>query len=387
MAVAALPPGKKSPIDSMRSNFRGLKNNIKSMSKTVLGIQTALQKANELKRERLETLKENRLKQKDLRQKEAEEERLEKPNLSAFSNIKESIVKTGRNLFGSVLKIIGLFAGAWLFKNIDNIKDTVEKAIKKIQEVWKGIGDFVTGSIDVVKGIAKTVLAFGKNILEFDFTDQSGRLKEAFSDVELGWQKLSGAITGAEEVFENPENNKEIDKEFEGGESDDKDNRHVLKDSIKISINKKVQSNLDSLEDNDKKDSLFLKGSEVAKNSVFKNDIFIELVQNSSIGDSTFKILSALSEVPKELVPSMYWWATNKLWYLNTKPAIERINQRELLEVIMHRVISLEPNYDYGGAYRFFGVFYCRIPGVELSQSKTYFEKIKLYQNKIKKIS
>ena len=128
-------------------------------------------------------------------------------------------------------------------------------------------------------------------------------------------------------------------------------------------------------EDNDKKDSLFLKGSEVAKNSVFKNDIFIELVQNSSIGDSTFKILSALSEVPKELVPSMYWWATNKLWYLKTKPAIERINQRELLEVIMHRVISLEPNYDYGGAYRFFGVFYSRIPGVDLSQSKTYFEK------------
>ena len=106
-----------------------------------------------------------------------------------------------------------------------------------------------------------------------------------------------------------------------------------------------------------------------------KNDIFIELVQNSSIGDSTFKILSALSEAPKELVASMYWWATNKLWYLNTKPAIERINQRELLEVIMHRVISLEPNYDYGGAYRFFGVFYSRIPGVELSQSKTYFEK------------
>ena len=225
MAVAALPPGKKSPIDSMRSNFRGLKNNIKSMSKTVLGIQTALQKANELKRKRLETLKENRLKQKDLRQKEAEEERLEKPNVSAFSNIKESIVKTGRNLFGSVLKIVGLLAGAWLFKNIDNIKDTVEKAIKKIQEVWKGIGDFVTGTIDVVKGIAKTVLAFGKNILEFDFTDQSGRLKEAFSDVELGWQKLSGAITGAEEVFENPEKSKELDKEFEGGESDDKDNK------------------------------------------------------------------------------------------------------------------------------------------------------------------
>ena len=219
MAVAALPPGKKSPIDSMRSNFRGLKNNIKSMSKTVLGIQTALQKANELKRKRLETLKENRLKQKDLQQKQAEEERLEKPNLmsSSFSNIKDSIKKSGGGILNSVLKIVGLFAGAWLFNNIDNIKDTIEKAVKVIQDVWTGISNFVSGTFYIVNGLAKTVLAFGKNIIELDFTDKSGRLKEAFSDVELGWKKLSGAITGAEETFDNPE---KIEDEKE---SEDKD--------------------------------------------------------------------------------------------------------------------------------------------------------------------
>ena len=219
MAVAALPPGKKSPIDSMRSKFRGLKNNIKSMSKTVIGIQTALQKANELKRKRLETLKENRLKQKDLQQKQAEEERLEKPNLmsSSFSNIKDSIKKSGGGILNSVLKIVGLFAGAWLFNNIDNIKDTIEKAVKVIQDVWTGISNFVSGTFDIVKGLAKTVLAFGKNIIELDFTDKSGRLKEAFSDVELGWKKLSGAITGAEETFDNPE---KIEDEKE---SEDKD--------------------------------------------------------------------------------------------------------------------------------------------------------------------
>ena len=219
MAVAALPPGKKSPIDSMRSNFRGLKNNIKSMSKTVLGIQTALQRANELKRERLETIKENRIKQKDLQQKQAEEERLEKPNVmfSSFSNIKDSIKKSGGGILNSVLKIVGLFAGAWLFNNIDNIKDTIEKAVKVIQDVWTGISNFVSGTFDIVKGLAKTVLAFGKNIIELDFTDKSGRLKEAFSDVELGWKKLSGAITGAEETFDNPE---KIEDEKE---SEDKD--------------------------------------------------------------------------------------------------------------------------------------------------------------------
>lgn len=127
-------------------------------------------------------------------------------------------------------------------------------------------------------------------------------------------------------------------------------------------------------EDNKIKDSLFLKGSEISKTAVLSNFAFKHKL-NNMIGDSSFKILSTLSEAPKELIPSMYWWATNKLWYLNNKAAIERIHHRELLEVIMHRIISLEPEYEQGGAYRFFGVFYSRIPGVELNQSKIYFEK------------
>jgi len=123
-----------------------------------------------------------------------------------------------------------------------------------------------------------------------------------------------------------------------------------------------------------KKDSLFLKGVEVAKYSIL-NDSLFQSTFNGTIGDDNFKMLSALSVAPKELVSGMYWWATNKLWYLNNKPAIERINHRELLEVIMHRIIALEPDYLYGGPYRFFGIFYSRIPGVEISQSKSYFEK------------
>ena len=270
MAIAALPPGKKSPIDSMRSKFRGLKNNIKSMSKTVLGIQTALQKSNELKRERLETIKENRLKQKDLQQKEAAEARLEKPNFgfSSFSNIGDAIKKTGGGIFGSIMRIIALFAGAWLFKNIDNIKDTVEKAVKVIQDVWTGISDFVSGTFDIVKGLAKTVLAFGKNIIELDFTDKSGRLKEAFSDVELGWQKLSGAITGAEKVFEDPEKSKELDKEFEGGESGDKDDKEGGDETSNNSSSVKVDP-LVVLDDN--KEIIPFGMYDVVKSEVEKN--------------------------------------------------------------------------------------------------------------------
>ena len=46
----------------------------------------------------------------------------------------------------------------------------------------------------------------------------------------------------------------------------------------------------------------------------------------------------------------------------------------------MHRVIALEPEYLFGGPFRFFGVFYTRIPGIDVEQSKNYFEKaIKSY--------
>ena len=41
----------------------------------------------------------------------------------------------------------------------------------------------------------------------------------------------------------------------------------------------------------------------------------------------------------------------------------------------MHRVISLDPGFNFSGPYRFFGSLYTRIPGIELSQSKTYFDQ------------
>ena len=86
-------------------------------------------------------------------------------------------------------------------------------------------------------------------------------------------------------------------------------------------------------------------------------------------------MIDLLSEAPKSVIPGLFWWATNLGRYLNDKPVLERLKYRELLEVIMHRIISLEPNFYYSGPYRFFGSLYTRIPGIELSQAKTYFDQ------------
>ena len=123
-----------------------------------------------------------------------------------------------------------------------------------------------------------------------------------------------------------------------------------------------------------KKDSLFLEGSNICKKAVMVHPDFNK-VYNKAMGDSTFKLLSAIADAPKSVVPGLYWWAVNLAYNLINKPVLARLNQRELMETIMHRVLALDPGFDYSGPYRFFGMFYTKIPGLEISQSLSYFNQ------------
>jgi len=126
--------------------------------------------------------------------------------------------------------------------------------------------------------------------------------------------------------------------------------------------------------DQSTQESIFLEGSDIAKTAVISHPDFVPIYENA-MGDGQFKLISAVMLAPQSVVTGLFWWATNLARYLNTKPVIERLNHRELLEVIMHRIISIDPGYHYSGPYRFFGSLYTRIPGVELSQSETYFNQ------------
>ena len=123
-----------------------------------------------------------------------------------------------------------------------------------------------------------------------------------------------------------------------------------------------------------KKDSLFLEGSRICKNAVINHPDFYA-VYNKARGDSTFRLLSAIADAPKTVLPGLYWWAVNLAYYLINKPVLARLNQRELMETIMDRVLALEPGFHFSGPYRFFGLLYTRIPGIELPQSETYFKQ------------
>tara|TARA_B100000945_G_scaffold276094_1_gene240478 strand:- start:8320 stop:9204 length:885 start_codon:yes stop_codon:yes gene_type:complete len=122
------------------------------------------------------------------------------------------------------------------------------------------------------------------------------------------------------------------------------------------------------------RDSLFYIGSKISKKATLSHPDF-KSIYSLSKGDTTSKLYSSIADAPENLIPGLYWWATNHSYYLFTRPVIERINNRELLEVIMHRINSLNPDYYYGGTSRFFGRLYTRLPGVDISKSEQYFNQ------------
>ena len=123
-----------------------------------------------------------------------------------------------------------------------------------------------------------------------------------------------------------------------------------------------------------KENKLFFEASELCRKAVVNHPDFLA-IYNSIIGDSTEKLFSSLSKAPNSILPGLYWWGKNLAHYLNSRPVIERLSSRELLEVIMNRVLALDPGFHYGGAYRFFGMLYTRIPGMDIEQSFSYFDQ------------
>jgi tetratricopeptide (TPR) repeat protein len=87
------------------------------------------------------------------------------------------------------------------------------------------------------------------------------------------------------------------------------------------------------------------------------------------------KMIQSVAVVEKEYMDALYWWAANMGRYLSSKSVRERLDYRDLAESVMHRVLSLNPDYFYGGPYRYFGAFYARLPGVELKRSEEYFSQ------------
>ena len=123
-----------------------------------------------------------------------------------------------------------------------------------------------------------------------------------------------------------------------------------------------------------KRDTLYLKGAESALRG-FENSTFYQyFIDTTKFVDNKMK-LEAIKIAPIETIGVLFWWVNNQGKFLINKPIIDRIGSREILEVAMHRISTLDEDYYYGGPTRFFGMFYSRLPGVPLDRAKLNFDQ------------
>lgn len=90
------------------------------------------------------------------------------------------------------------------------------------------------------------------------------------------------------------------------------------------------------------------------------------------------KFYEAVTVVPKEGVPAMYWYASALGKWARAKSFAVLVGQKDNVKATMDRVMELDPMYFYAGPNRYFGAFYSIAPafaGGDLDKSKEHFEK------------
>ncbi len=86
----------------------------------------------------------------------------------------------------------------------------------------------------------------------------------------------------------------------------------------------------------------------------------------------------ALALLDRTWTPALYWTAANLAQWTEKQPWRVRYGNKGRAEIFMTRLRELEPNYYYGGAYRYFAVLPTRgrAPFVDLDDSKRTFEAV-----------
>lgn len=89
------------------------------------------------------------------------------------------------------------------------------------------------------------------------------------------------------------------------------------------------------------------------------------------------KIEISVAAVPRAGVPLMYWYAANLGKWAKFKGLMTTLKHKDKAFKIIGRVLSMDPEFFYGAADRYFGAFYSVAPsyaGGDVDKSKAHFD-------------
>lgn len=88
---------------------------------------------------------------------------------------------------------------------------------------------------------------------------------------------------------------------------------------------------------------------------------------------------NVVKKLGKDDMDALYWTAANLARYAKFAPFSKKLAVKSRVRYLWDRVMEVDPDYNYGGVYRFFGGYYALVPSItgeqDPAKSKEMFEK------------
>jgi murein DD-endopeptidase MepM/ murein hydrolase activator NlpD len=174
-------------------------------AKTIRKLQTILLNRTKVKREifQRQTILQNRRIENE-RRKQREDE-LEAPNLVTKPRGAAGLIAgSAKGFFERLVGFLSYLTAGWIINNLPTWISMGKEFIARTQQMGKILGGFITNSTDIFKNFTRLLGASLQNLMSFDFSDTSGRVKSAFDDLNLSVENWGTDFENAIKLITTP---------------------------------------------------------------------------------------------------------------------------------------------------------------------------------------
>ena len=172
------------PTINIKSSFTTIGAGFTRANKSVGSMRTILLKKTKIKRDAIAGRKSLFGKRIENQRRKDEEAVVEASKPSAIGRIGNSVLNSGKGLFGRIMDFVGTLLIGWLVNNLPTIITMAQDLIGRIQRTVSILGNFMKGIGGIFTGSTKVFGAVLTNITSFDFFDSNKRLSTALGELE-----------------------------------------------------------------------------------------------------------------------------------------------------------------------------------------------------------
>jgi murein DD-endopeptidase MepM/ murein hydrolase activator NlpD len=188
MAVAVKP---SQSLINIRSGIKSVKDSFSGINKKTGNVNNILLKKTKVKRESIARNYVLSQRRQEAERRKNREDLIEASSIGGVIKRQgKAVVSSTKGFLGRIMDFLGTLLIGWLAYNLPSIITMAQELIARMQRLATIVSGFFNNTTNILKGFGNLLGAAGKNILTFDFTDSSGRVKKAMSDLNINFNDM-----------------------------------------------------------------------------------------------------------------------------------------------------------------------------------------------------